>query len=78
MEICIYVWGMRKLKSVSGFSSIVIAVLYLLMIIGYLMCVYKFVTCDFSNKTSYKAEVIYGVGTFTGLGCIVGWIDLGE
>ena len=47
-------------------------------LVGYGMCVYKFVKCDFSDKTSYKAEALYGVGVFTGLGCIIGYIDLGE
>jgi len=55
------------------FSIISIAIL-LFFIIGYVKGLVKFVQCDF--KSPYKAEVIYGIGTFTGLGTIIGWIDI--
>lgn len=45
-------------------------------VVGYVRCVVKFVQCDFAP--SYKAEVIYGAGVFTGLGGVVGWFDIGK
>lgn len=46
------------------------------MITGYIKGVVKLCQCDF--EPSYKAEVIYGIGTVTGLGVILGWIDFGK
>lgn len=73
--------NIKFLKS-SGQGSVVGGIITLLIygaiIFGYGRCVYKLVTCDFSNKTSWKPEVIYGIGTFSGLGCIIGYMDLGE
>jgi hypothetical protein len=45
-----------------------------LFTIGYVRCVVKFINCDF--KEPYKAEIIYGVGTASGLGAIIGWINI--
>jgi len=44
--------------------------------VGWIMSVVKFVKCDF--QAPYKAEVIYGVGAFTGLGAVVGYINVGK
>lgn len=49
-------------------------VLGILGLIGYVMCIVKLCNCDF--RESYKAEVIYGVGVCTGLGAVIGWIDI--
>ena len=43
---------------------------------GWVKCVIKLVKTDF--QAPYKAEVIYGIGTFTGAGAIIGWIDIKE
>jgi hypothetical protein len=51
--------------------------MWVLGIIGYIMNLVKFCQCDFSSATSWKAEIIHGVGVFTGLGAITGWFDLG-
>jgi hypothetical protein len=48
----------------------------LFLFAGYVQCVVKFVKCDF--KPSYKAEIIYGAGLVSGLGGIIGWMDLGK
>lgn len=45
-------------------------------LIGEVMCVVKFVKCDF--EPSYKAEIIYGGAAVTGFGAIVGYLDLGK
>lgn len=62
-----------SLATIFGLLQIAIV---LLGLIGYVMCVVKFVRCDF--EPNYKAEIVYGVGTFTGLGMVVGWIDFGK
>lgn len=51
----------------------VFIILFVLGIIGEVMCVYKFATSDF--KPSYSREIIYGFGTVTGIGGIIGWFD---
>lgn len=43
-------------------------------IIGEFMCVVKFVRQDF--EAPYKAEIVYGLGAFTGLGTIIGYLDI--
>lgn len=53
------------------FASIAVA-----GIIGWVKCLIKLTECDF--EPSYKAEVIYTVGTFSGLGAIIGYLDLGK
>jgi len=50
----------------------------ILLVWGEVLCIYKFVKCDFSDATSYKPEIVYGIGTFTGTGIIIGWMDLGK
>jgi len=54
--------------------AIIPLVIVILGSIGWVMCVVKLVKTDF--QAPYKAEVIYAVGTFTGAGAIIGWIDI--
>ena len=68
---------MAKFKNMKKLS-IVIALIYILAIIGWCRCAYKFISCDFDKTKSWKAEIVYGVGTFTGLGAVIGYIDFGE
>ena len=42
---------------------------------GWVQCLIAFIHCDFNP--SYKAEIIYGIGTVTGLGSILGWFHFG-
>lgn len=44
--------------------------------IGWVLCVVKFVRSDF--KAPYKAEVVYGIGTLTGAGAIIGYININD
>lgn len=53
---------------------IVILVIQLLAIAGYIQCVYKAINCNW--EPIGKAEIIYTGGLFTGLGAIVGWLDI--
>jgi hypothetical protein len=59
-------------------KSIIIAyvAIVLFCVIGWIMGLVKFCKCDF--EPSYKAEVLYGVGTCTGLGAVIGWFDFGK
>lgn len=61
-----------------GFALIelVFVLFFIFATIGEIRCIYKFIQCDF--KPSYKAEVIYGVGIFTGFGCVLGYFNFGE
>lgn len=57
-----------------------IFIIYILLVIlgfvGYIKNIVHLCQCDF--KESYKAEVLYGIGTFTGLGAVLGWFDFGK
>ncbi len=65
---------MKTLKLLIGIKII----LTLLFAIGYVKCVIKLVNCDFDgSKSSYKAEIVYSIGCLTGLGGIVGWLNVG-
>lgn len=55
---------------------VIYVLFWAIMLAGYVQCVYKLCKCDF--EPSYKAKVIYGIGTFSGLGCIIGWFDIGK
>lgn len=45
-------------------------------LIGWVKSVSKFVGADF--QAPYKAEVLYGIGTFSGLGAILGYMNFGK
>jgi hypothetical protein len=55
-------------------TSIVAIILVLVLLIGEIKCIYKMVSCNW--EPIGKAEVIYTVGTFTGLGAIIGWVNI--
>lgn len=61
---------MRK----SNISFIVMTLITIILFVGYIRGIVKFVQCDF--KAPYKAEVIYRVGAITGLNAIFGWINI--
>ncbi len=46
----------------------------LLPVIGEIKCIYKAISCNWEPVG--KAEIIYTASAFTGLGCIVGYIDI--
>lgn len=50
------------------------SVLVFAPIFGEMRCIYQFITSDF--KPSYEREIIYGVATITGLGAVVGYINI--
>lgn len=59
-------------------TSIIGIIVYLAMavglIVGEIKCIIKMIDCNW--EPIGKAEVIYTAATFTGLGCIVGYIDI--
>jgi hypothetical protein len=58
---------MKKLLTIYG---IVIAML----VIGEIRCIYKALSCNW--EPIGKAEVIYTGAALTGLGSIIGWINI--
>lgn len=54
--------------------TIITALIAALALTGWIMCVAKLVQTDF--KAPYKAEIIYGIGTFTGAGAVLGYINI--
>ena len=63
-------------EKVSGFGVLFVILIWLAGICGYVMNVVKFFKCDF--KPSYKQEVIRGVGVVTGLGAVIGYININD
>lgn len=51
-----------------------IALIIVLALYGEVRCIYKACTCNW--EPIGKAEVIYTVGTFTGLGCMIGYFNI--
>ena len=62
---------MEKSGCVAGLIYLAISVL---LLVGEVKCVIKMINCIWDPVG--KAEVLYTVGTFTGLGSIIGWIDI--
>lgn len=54
--------------------SIFFSIIGVLLIIGEIMCIIKMVRCNW--EPIGKAEVIYTVGTFTGLGTVIGYLNI--
>ena len=51
-----------------------IILIFVLGLIGEVMCVIKAINCNWEPVG--KAEIIYTGGVFTGLGAIIGWLDI--
>lgn len=58
----------------SGTFIIIYIALVIFLFIGEVKCIYKAFTCNW--EPIGKAEIIYTVGACTGLGTIVGWIEI--
>jgi hypothetical protein len=54
--------------------GILIIIFWLLAIIGEIRCIYKVFTCNW--EPIGKAEVVYTAAACTGLGAVVGWINI--
>jgi hypothetical protein len=59
-------------------TSIIAGIFYLALtvalLVGEIKCIIKMIDCNW--EPIGKAEIIYTGATFTGLGCIVGYIDI--
>lgn len=55
-------------------KGIVIGALFAAAIIGEVKCVIKAIDCNWEPVG--KAEIVYTVASLTGLGCIVGYINI--
>jgi hypothetical protein len=61
------------MKTISITSTIYIA-LCILFFVGEVKCVIKAINCNW--EPIGKAEIVYTGASLTGLGCIVGWLDI--
>ena len=59
-------------------TAIIMYVIYIAFIIlavtGEVKCIIKAINCNW--EPIGKAEIIYTAGAFTGLGSIIGWMDI--
>jgi hypothetical protein len=62
---------MRKTGLISG---IIVLAISIALLVGEVKCIIKMINCNW--EPIGKAEVIYTAATFTGVGCIVGYIDI--
>jgi hypothetical protein len=62
---------MKKLGIIGGLIWLIVAVA---LLVGEVKCIIKMVQCNW--EPIGKAEVIYTAATFTGVGCIVGYMDI--
>jgi hypothetical protein len=62
---------MKKLGIIGGLIWLIVAVA---LLVGEIKCIIKMIECNW--EPIGKAEVIYTAATFTGVGCIVGYIDI--
>ena len=59
-------------------ASLICISLLIAGLVGEVKCIVKFLDCDFTSQTSYKAEITYGLSTVTGIGVVVGYMDFGK
>ena len=67
----------HKPKKVNYMKSLSVALplaLATVLIVGEVKCIIKMCSCNW--EPIGKSEVIYTVGAFTGLGCVIGYIDI--
>jgi len=55
-------------------TGLIIAIIYILAIIGEVRCIYKTVTCNW--EPIGKAEIIYTAASITGIGAVIGWLNI--
>jgi hypothetical protein len=62
---------MKKLGIIAVLTWILVSTA---LLVGEVKCIIKMINCNW--EPIGKAEVIYTAATFTGLGCIVGYMDI--
>ena len=53
---------------------LLLAVAITASIVGEVTCIVKAINCNW--EPIGKAEIIYTAGAFTGLGCVIGYLDI--
>lgn len=62
------------MEKIGIFLITILVLLGLTGIVGWGKSVVNFIHCDF--KAPYKCEIVNGVGTFTPVGMIIGWVNI--
>jgi hypothetical protein len=57
-----------------NYMKLAYLVLTVILLIGEVKCVIKMCSCNWESVG--KSEAVYTIGTFTGLGCVIGYIDI--
>ena len=55
-------------------KALIVLVILIAMFVGEVKCIIKMINCNF--EPIGKAEIFYTIGTFTGAGCVIGYIDI--
>lgn len=55
-------------------KALIVLVIGIAMFVGEVKCIIKMINCNF--EPIGKAEIFYTIGTFTGAGCVIGYIDI--
>lgn len=55
-------------------GSLIVIAIFIAGLVGEIKCIVKMCKCNW--EPIGKAEIIYTLGTFTGAGCIIGYIDV--
>ena len=55
-------------------TGLLVGLVIVLLVVGEIRCIYKAITCNW--EPIGKAEIVYTGSALTGIGCIVGWIDI--
>jgi hypothetical protein len=55
-------------------KGLIALLIWILAIIGEIQCIYKAIVCNWEPVG--KAEIVYTLGALTGVGAIVGWINI--
>jgi len=63
-----------KIKFKNTMIRLGLAVLIIAAFVGEIKCIVKVVKCNW--EPIGKAEVLYTASAFTGLGCVVGYLDI--
>jgi len=64
------------MKNSGLIAGLTILIISILLFVGWCRCAYKMFTCNW--EPIGKAEIMYTAGTFTGLGCVIGWFDIND
>lgn len=54
--------------------TIVYILIFIILLVGEIKCIVKMINCNW--EPIGKSEIIYTIGTFSGLGCIIGYVDI--